>query len=57
MEQLEMDGREKELSFDGKTIDEVVEDIERRMVETALKENDRNKQKAAEVLGLSPQGL
>jgi len=37
MEQLEMDGREKELSFEGKTIDEVVNDIERRMIEDALK--------------------
>ena len=56
-EPAQADSREKAHSFDGKTIDEVVENIERRMVETALKENDRNKQKAAQVLGLSPQGL
>src|SRR6266545_1361050 len=30
-EQFETEGREKELSFDGKTIDEIVNDIERRM--------------------------
>src|SRR5262245_32732407 len=49
--------REKELSFDGKTIDEVVDDIERRMIEDALGKYRWNKQKVAQVLGLSRQGL
>ena len=54
---VETDDREKALSFDGKTIDEVVEDIERRMVDDALKKYHWNKQKAAQELGLSRQGL
>ena len=54
-EQFETDGREKELSFEGKTIDEVVNDIERRMIDDALKIS-LNKQKAAQTLGLSRQG-
>ena len=54
---VEPDDQEKALSFDGKTIDEVVEDIERRMVEDALKKYHWNKQKAAQELGLSRQGL
>ena len=52
-----MDGRETELSFDGKTIDEVIGDIERRMIDDALKKYHWNKQKAAQALGLSRQGL
>jgi DNA-binding NtrC family response regulator len=56
-EQFETDGRETELSFDGKTIDEVVNDIERRMIDDALKKYHWNKQKAAQALGLSRQGL
>ena len=56
-EPVETDSQEKALSFDGKTIDEVVEDIERRMVEDALKKYHWNKQKAAQELGLSRQGL
>ena len=52
-----MDGREKELSFEGKTIDEVIDDIERRMIDDALKKYHWNKQKAAQALGLSRQGL
>jgi len=56
-EQLEMDGREKELSCDGKTIDEVIGAIERRMIDDALKKYHWNKQKAAQELGLSRQGL
>jgi transcriptional regulator with GAF, ATPase, and Fis domain len=56
-EQFETEGREKELSFDGKTIDEVVNDIERRMIDDALKKYHWNKQKAAQALGLSRQGL
>jgi len=47
----------KEDSFDGKTIDEVVEAIEHRMVEAALNKHHWNKQKAAQALGLSRQGL
>jgi DNA-binding NtrC family response regulator len=35
-EPAEADSRKKALSFDGKTIDEVVEDIERRMVDDSL---------------------
>lgn len=57
MEEFETDGREKELSFDGKTIDEVVNDIERRMIEDALKKYHWSKQKTAQALGLSRQGL
>lgn len=57
MEQLEMDGREKELSFEGKTIDEVIEGIERRMIDDALRKHHWNKQKTAQELGLSRQGL
>ncbi len=56
-EPVERDSQEKALSFDGKTIDEVVEDIERRMVDDALKKYHWNKQKAAQELGLSRQGL
>ena len=56
-ESAEADSQEKALSFDGKTIDEVVKDIERRMVEDALKKYHWNRQKAAQELGLSRQGL
>lgn len=56
-EQFETDGQEKELSFDGKTIDEVTSAIEQRMIESALKKYHWNKQKAAQDLGLSRQGL
>ncbi|MBM2806614.1 MAG: transcriptional regulator, NifA subfamily, Fis Family, partial [Deltaproteobacteria bacterium] len=52
-ESVEPDGQEKALSYDGKTIDEVVENIERRMLEDALKKYHWNKQKAAQELGLS----
>ena len=55
-EPAQADSREKALSFDGKTIDEVVEDIERRMVDDSLKKYHWNKQKAAQELGLSRQG-
>jgi Nif-specific regulatory protein len=48
---------EKPLAYDGKTIDEVVDYIERRMIEDALKKHRWNKQKAAQELGLSRQGL
>jgi Nif-specific regulatory protein len=41
----------------GKTIDEVVEAIERRMIGDALEKYRWNKQKAAQELGLSRQGL
>jgi len=56
-ETLDAESREKEASFDGKTIDEVVDEIERRMVEAALNKHHWNKQKAAQELGLSRQGL
>ena len=36
-QQFETDSQEKELAFDGKTIDEVIDAIERRMIEGALK--------------------
>jgi transcriptional regulator with GAF, ATPase, and Fis domain len=49
--------QDKENSYDGKTIDEVINTIERRMVEDALKKHHWNKQKAAQELGLSRQGL
>jgi Nif-specific regulatory protein len=49
--------QDKENSYDGKTIDEVIIAIERRMVEDALKKYHWNKQKAAQELGLSRQGL
>jgi Nif-specific regulatory protein len=57
MERFETDAREKELSCDGKTIDEVIGAIERRMIDDALKKYHWNKQKAAQELGLSRQGL
>jgi transcriptional regulator with PAS, ATPase and Fis domain len=49
--------QENAFSYDGKTIDEVVASIERRMIETALRKAGGNKQKAAQALGLSRQGL
>lgn len=49
--------QENTLSYDGKTIDEVVVAIERRMIEEALVKSGGNKQKAAQALGLSRQGL
>jgi two-component system, NtrC family, response regulator HupR/HoxA len=54
---VEIVSQEKTLSYDGKTIDEVVDAIERRMIEGALKKYRWNKQKAAQELGLSRQGL
>ena len=48
--------QEDTLSY-GKTIDEVVEAIERRMIADALEKYHWNKQKAAQELGLSRQGL
>ena len=45
------------MDVDGKTIDEDVDDIERRMVNDALTKHHWNKQKAAQELGLSRQGL
>ena len=48
--------QEETLSY-GKTIDEVVEAIERRMIADALEKYHWNKQKAAQELGLSRQGL
>jgi DNA-binding NtrC family response regulator len=56
-EPVETVGQEKTLAYDGKTIDEVVHQIERRMIEDALKKYRWNKQKAAQELGLSRQGL
>jgi Nif-specific regulatory protein len=56
-ETVETEDSEREICFDGKTIDEVVEGIERRMVEDALKKYHWNKQKTAQALGLSRQGL
>ena len=48
---------EREVSLDGKTIDEVVQEVERRMVQEALKKFNGNKQRTAQALGLSRQGL
>ena len=56
-EPVEPVSQDKENSYDGKTIDEVIEAIERRMIEDALKKHHWNKQKAAQELGLSRQGL
>jgi Nif-specific regulatory protein len=56
-EPVEIVSQEKILAYDGKTIDEVVDHIERRMIEDALKKYRWNKQKAAQELGLSRQGL
>jgi Nif-specific regulatory protein len=53
----EIPKQERDVSFEGKTIDEVVGDIERRMIEEALKKHRWNKQKTAHELGLSRQGL
>jgi DNA-binding NtrC family response regulator len=44
-------------SYEGKTIDAVVNDIERRMIQNALNKYHWNKQRAAQELGLSRQGL
>ena len=41
----------------GKTINEVIEAIEHRMIEEALARTSGNKAKAAQALGLSRQGL
>jgi Nif-specific regulatory protein len=49
--------QENALFYNGKTIDEVVASIERRMIEIALRKAGGNKQKAAQALGLSRQGL
>jgi len=46
-----------EACLDGRTINEVVEQIERRMIHEALRKFAGNKQKAAHFLGLSRQGL
>jgi len=43
--------------YRGKTIGEVVEAIEQRMIEEALLKAGGNKARAAEALGLSRQGL
>ena len=56
-EPVETASPERSLSHEGKTIDEVIEAIERRMIEDALKKYRWNKQKAAQELGLSRQGL
>ena len=48
---------EKNPSYEGKTIDAVVNDIERRMIQNALNKFHWNKQRAAQELGLSRQGL
>ena len=56
-ETAEAENSERGVCFDGKTIDEVVEEIERRMLEDALKKFHWNKQKTAQALGLSRQGL
>jgi Nif-specific regulatory protein len=56
-ETAETEKLEGEVCLDGKTIDEVIEQIERRMVEDALKKFHWNKQKTAQALGLSRQGL
>jgi two-component system response regulator HupR/HoxA len=45
------------LPSNGKTINEAVEAIERRMIQDALRKYQWNKQKAAQELGLSRQGL
>lgn len=42
---------------DGKTIDEVIDAIERRMIEHALKKHRWNRKTVAQELGLSRQGL
>lgn len=50
-------GSENRVHYKGKTIGEVVEAIEQRMIEEALLKSGGNKAKAAEALGLSRQGL
>jgi len=49
--------QENTLSYEGKTMDEVIADVERRMIGDALKKCHWNKQKTAQELGLSRQGL
>ena len=49
--------QEKDVSFEGRAIDEVSGEIERRMIEDALGKHHWNKQKTAQALGLSRQGL
>ena len=46
-----------EVCLDGKTINEVIEQTERRMIHEALSKVAGNKQRAARLLGLSRQGL
>jgi two-component system response regulator HupR/HoxA len=49
--------QEKTLPYEGKTLDAVVDEVERRMIQYALNKYHWNKQKAAQELGLSRQGL
>jgi Nif-specific regulatory protein len=56
-EQSDTDAQEKGRFYEGKTIAEVVDNIERRMINDALTKYQSNKQRAARELGLSRQGL
>src|SRR5262245_18080963 len=46
-----------EVCLDGKTIDEVDEQMQRRMIDDALRKNGGNKQRADHALGLSRERL
>jgi DNA-binding NtrC family response regulator len=47
----------REMDVDGKSIDQAAAEIERRMVEVALKKYHWNKQHATQELGLEPPGV
>jgi len=57
VETQKMTAQENPTHYKGKTIGEVVEAIEQRMIQEALLKAGGNKAKAAEALGLSRQGL
>ncbi len=55
--EAEREERQAPPSVPGKTLFQAVEDLERQMIEQAIKDAGGNKQKAAQLLGLSRQGL
>jgi DNA-binding NtrC family response regulator len=57
VETQKMTAQENPTHYNGKTIGEVVEAIEQRMIQEALLKAGGNKARAAEALGLSRQGL
>jgi DNA-binding NtrC family response regulator len=56
-ESLRKETQEEELSRRGQSLNDAVEALERHMIEEAILKCNGNKQKAAQLLGLSRQGL